>query len=40
MQLRLDKYEESLRRQYAMLEQTIAGLQSQGNSLNSILSSM
>ena len=40
MQLRLDKYEESLRRQYAALEQTIAGLQSQGNSLSSILSSM
>jgi flagellar hook-associated protein 2 len=40
MQTRMDKYEESLRRQYAILEQTISGLQSQGNSLNSILSSM
>jgi len=40
MQLRLDKYEEMLRRQYALLEQTIAGLNSQGNSLNSIISSM
>ena len=40
MQHRLDKYEESLRRQYAALEQTISGLNSQGNSLSTILASI
>lgn len=40
MQLRLDKYEESLRRQYAALEQTMGGLQTQSNALSSILSSL
>lgn len=40
MQTRLDKYEETLRRQYAALEQMISGLNSQGNQLVSIMSSM
>lgn len=37
MQLRLDKYQETLQRQYSALESTMGNLQSQGNALSSIL---
>jgi flagellar hook-associated protein 2 len=39
MQTRLDKYEATLRTQYAALESTIGRLQSQGNALSGIISS-
>lgn len=39
MQTRLDKYESTLRTQYAALEATISGLQSQGTALSGIISS-
>jgi flagellar hook-associated protein 2 len=38
MQGRIDKYEEMLNKQYSALEQTMAGLQSQGTALSSIIS--
>jgi len=37
MQGRIDKYEEMLNKQYSTLEQTMAGLQSQGTALGSII---
>jgi flagellar hook-associated protein 2 len=37
LQLRLDKYEESLQKQYANLESIMGGLQSQGNALAAML---
>jgi flagellar hook-associated protein 2 len=37
MQLRLDKYQSNLEVKYSALEQTISGLQSQGNALSSML---
>ncbi len=37
MQTRIDKYKENLQNQYAAMEQTISGLQSQGTSLFNIL---
>jgi flagellar hook-associated protein 2 len=40
VQARIDKYRETLERQYTALETTIAGLNSQGSSLSSIISSM
>ncbi|HEY6876404.1 MAG TPA: flagellar filament capping protein FliD [Polyangiales bacterium] len=39
MQSRIDKYRSNLEKQYSALETTVAGLNSQGNSLASILSS-
>jgi flagellar hook-associated protein 2 len=38
MQLRIDKYQDTLQSQYTALEQTISGLQGQSNALTSILS--
>lgn len=37
MQVRMDKYEEQLTRQYAALEELTSGLQAQGNALTSIM---
>lgn len=39
MQSRIDKYQETLEKQFTALEQTIGGLNSQSSSLNSILAS-
>lgn len=39
MQTRIDKYEESLTRQYASLEKLVSGLNSQGSALSAMLSS-